>query len=298
MSETAKYHNKLNEISFRNFNSVELNIFFSICSQMKERGLAEITFSFEELRILSEFSRTSNSEFVNLLRKVYKKMLNLVYQIESDNGDIEYFVLFTNFKISPSNKTVDIQVNKKFDFILNKLTSNFTVVELEEFTNLKSSYSKNMYRLLKQWKSIGKYHCTLEEFKKWLDIPQSYKIGHINDRVLKPINKELPTYFKGLAIEKKRVGRGGKIDSLTFTWQAETKSDRRKKTSQKTFRQETLPDWAEAETPPKPTLIALEDYTKLAEQMTRLGQSIEPYDLIEERYQAELHEWLKKWAKS
>lgn len=298
MSETAKYHNKLNEISFRNFNSVELNIFFSICSQMKERGLAEITFSFEELRILSEFSRTSNSEFVNLLRKVYKKMLNLVYQIESDNGDIEYFVLFTNFKISPSNKTVDIQVNKKFDFILNKLTSNFTVVELEEFTNLRSSYSKNMYRLLKQWKSIGKYQCTLEEFKHWLDIPKSYKIGHINDRVLKPINKELPTFFKGLTIEKNRVGRGGKIDSLTFTWQAETKADRRKRTSQKTSRQETLPDWADAETPPKPTLISLEDYSTLAEQMTRLGQSIEPYNLIEQRYQSELKDWLRKWAKA
>lgn len=120
----------------------------------------------------------------------------------------------------------------------------------------------------------------------------------IDKKVLEPIFEELPKYFTGLTIKKLKNGRGGKVVALEFTWQAETKADRRKQTSQKTFRQETLPDWAEAETPPKPTLIALEDYTKLAEQMTRLGQSIEPYDLIEERYQTELHEWLRKWGKN
>ena len=295
--DIVKVNNKMNDVSFKGFTSVEMDLFFSICSRMKEQKLKKITFPFSDLKELSQYSATANKTFMNDLIKTNEKLQKLNVNFWND-GIYRSFVLFPTFELDSNNSTVTIGVHEEFEFLLNSLESNFTRFELNEFLKLESKYSKSLFKLLKQWKTVGKKEWEIEEFKNLLAIRDTYRMSEIDKYVLKPVLSELPAYFIGLKIKKLKKGRGGKVVALEFTWQAETTSDRRKKTSQKTFRQETLPDWAEAETPPKPTLIALEDYTKLAEQMTRLGQSIEPYDLIHDRYQTELHEWLKKWTKN
>ena len=63
--------------------------------------------------------------------------------------------LFNYFEFNTDNRTLDVQVAPMFEYIVNKLTANFTVYELAEFTSLKSTYSKTMYRILKQWKTLG-----------------------------------------------------------------------------------------------------------------------------------------------
>ena len=57
-------------------------------------------------------------------------------------------------------------------FLLNQLTSNFTRFELKEFVTLKSSYSKEFYRRMKQFKNTGFWKCSIEEFRYLLDIPE------------------------------------------------------------------------------------------------------------------------------
>lgn len=297
MYNLTKFNNQLNSVSFRKFNARELDLFFSICSSLKEQGTEIVRFNFDHLKFTVDYKFTGQERFIKDLENTYNKMLDLKFRYE-DEDKIVKFVLFNKFEINKKDAYVEIAVNKEFDFILNELTGNFTAFELEQFTGLTSIYSKTMFRLLKSWKSVGKVSYDLDEFRNLLDIPNSYKMTNIDTKVLLPVMEELPSFFHGLSVTKIKKGRGGKVVALEFTWQAETKSDRRKKIFQKTSRQETLPDWADAETPPKPTLISLEDYSKLAEQMTRLGQSIEPYNLIEERYQSELKDWLKKWAKA
>lgn len=39
-----KYHNDMNLVAFKNFNQRELNIFFSICALMKEKGVIRLLF--------------------------------------------------------------------------------------------------------------------------------------------------------------------------------------------------------------------------------------------------------------
>ena len=48
-----------------------------------------------------------------------------------------------------------VAVNPRFSFLLNDLTSQFTRFELAEFTALKSSYAKETYRRLKQYRQTG-----------------------------------------------------------------------------------------------------------------------------------------------
>ena len=98
-------------------------------------------------------------------------------------------------------KTVEIAVNKEFAWVLNELNVTFTAFELKEFISLKSSYAKEFYRRMKQFKSTGKWNISLEDFKRIMDVPVNYRMCDIDVWVLKPIQKELGDKFK-LKIKK------------------------------------------------------------------------------------------------
>ena len=84
---------------------------------------------------------------------------------------------------------------------MNEITKNFTVFELQEFSSLKSTYSKQMYRQLKQWKKKGEKEYSVAEFRELLSIPDSYKASHIDSRILKPIQKKLSKCFDNFKIK-------------------------------------------------------------------------------------------------
>ena len=132
---------------------------------------------------------------------------------------------------------VVVQVSGKFEYIVNRLldtqvdengnpvkTKGFTMYELAEFTQIKSTYAKTMYRLLKQWRTIGRRELKIEEFKTLLDAPKTYKSSHIDRLIIKPIMKELPAFFKDLKVKKvKAKTKGNPVKSYIFTWTPEGK---------------------------------------------------------------------------
>lgn len=227
MNEIVKYHNSMNmEVSLGRFSPVETNIFFSLCSKVKSEQSGKLTMTFDELRELSGYKETSRKSFVRDLERTYLKYLTLTYRSEEEEGEIERYVLFSQFKISSKNREVSIEVNEKMKFVFYALADNFTRFELHEFTRLKSSYSKALYRYLKQWRTIGEYEVTLKDFRANLDVPKSYKISDINKTVLKPIEEELGQCFKNLEIKKQykksSSGRGRPaLSGFKFTFKPE-----------------------------------------------------------------------------
>ena len=89
-----------------------------------------------------------------------------------------------------------------FWYILNKLSANFTQYELQEFTSIRSTYAKTAYRLLKQWRTVGRKEFKIDEFKLLLDMPSSYKSSEIDRAVITPILKQLSPYFEDLKSKK------------------------------------------------------------------------------------------------
>lgn len=220
MSEIVTYKNEMNKVAFRKFNALEMDLFFSICSQARDKGTQELEFSFYDLRELSNYKR-STSNFIKDLEKTYDKLLQLNIKIGNEKT-FEKFTLFTRYKVDSAKETVTIKVNDDFEYIFNNLTGNFTKFELEEFTNLKSSYSKTTYRLLKQYKTTGYYIVQIQEFKKLLEIPENYKMGNIDQRVLNPIKNELIQYFENLTITKIKARGKRNIDKIEFRFTPQT----------------------------------------------------------------------------
>lgn len=209
------YKNELNLIPMRNFSANEMNLFFAICAKMKNKSTETVRFDFSQLKELSSYKATANIRFITDLKRTYQKMLQLTYGQE-DGLNSKYFVLFTGFEINSDEQYVEINVNTKLEYILNQLENEFTKWELEEFTKIRSSYSKTMYRLLKQYRNTGFYKVTVPDFRRLLDVPVSYDFRKINQKILTPMQKELSLYFDDLNVKKIKGNKGNKIILLEF----------------------------------------------------------------------------------
>ena len=222
MNEVVKYNNNFNNISLRNFNANELDILMAICSRMKEKGEEEIVFHFDKLKKLIKYSDNTPATFIKDLESTYDKLISIKFKVGDERCFIK-FVLFTRYSINADEKIVNIAVNKEFAWILNELNVTFTAFELKEFISLKSSYAKEFYRRMKQFKSTGKWNISLEGFKRIMDVPVNYRMCDIDVWVLKPIQKELGDKFK-LKVKKiyskKSRGRPS-VSGFEFTFSKE-----------------------------------------------------------------------------
>lgn len=212
------YDNDLNTVAFGNFSEKELDLFFSICFKIKEENSTEVTITFQELKQLSNYVNRNLSRFVKDLENTYDKMLRLNIKIRHLEMSFTKFNLFNKYTVNVQKKTVTIKVSEEFEYLLNHILNlgNYTKFDLIDFVNLRSSYCKNMFRLLKQWESVRKKEFLVTELRELLKIPDSYRMSEIDKYILKPVMKELPKYFTNLKIEKIKTGR--KITQLKFTW--------------------------------------------------------------------------------
>lgn len=225
-NEIVKYDPELNTIPLRKFTPVEMNLFFSIVSRMRDKGDKTVRFSFDQLKELSAYKPTANNRFIDDIESTYQKILGLRFGRRSKDGlHREFFVMFTEFEINGHADVpyVDIKIYPKTIKLLNELES-WVRYALSEFRVLKSSYAKTMFRLLKQFRTTGYAYFSVADFNELLDVPKSYKSSNINQSVLKPIKEELTPLFRGLTVRKKYgKGRGKPVIGYSFTWKSEKK---------------------------------------------------------------------------
>lgn len=220
MNGVVKYNNHFNSISLKNFNSIELNLLMAICSQIRDKGIDEITLNFSELKNMVKYKHRGSVRFIKDLEQIYKKLIALSIRIETKEV-IDNFVLFTRYRIVKEEQIVTIKINEEFKYLLNNLVKKFTQFELEEFIHLKSNYSKEIYRRLKQFKSTGFWKIKIEDFKALLNVPNNYRMSDIDKYVLKISRNELKNCFDNFEIIKIKKGR--KIEYLEFKFSPEKK---------------------------------------------------------------------------
>ncbi|EHY1180702.1 replication initiation protein, partial [Campylobacter coli] len=245
MSDIVKYHNDFNKIKLPSFTEIEQDLLCGLMVKLKEEK-GKVTFYPWDLRNILKSSYDNNSlmEFVSSLkRKFFKADFTIIEKTTRGEKEVEAHKtinLFTEFAIyvyesSKDLESIEIQVNPRFEYILNQLTANFTAFELSEFVSLSGKYTKTLYRLLKQYRTTGKAYFEWEEFCRIMDIPENKTTGDIDKFILKPALKELTKErnlfdqirvpFKNLAYEKEKQkgtrGRGGKVIGITFTFKPE-----------------------------------------------------------------------------
>lgn len=258
-NEVVRHHNDLNTVIMRKWTAEEMNFFFAILAKARDKGTSDLVFDKYQLAELANYSIQHNKRFYDTMDNLANHISQLRY-IERTSNSIEYMPLFTRFKVEWEKDLSDMQakvsVSPHFEYILNKLSANFTQYELQEFTSIRSTYAKTAYRLLKQWRTVGRKEFKKDEFKLLMDTPEYYQISDIDRLVIKPIKKQLSPYFVGLKVKKiKSNKRGNPVLGYEFTWQKEVteaydpnKYDKpkaiAKKPSKKATKKSNVPKWS------------------------------------------------------
>lgn len=223
----VKYDNALNSIPLGKLTSREKDLFFSICVKAKNQGTNIIEITYDELREMSNYTTGSKDAMFNDLIEAYDKLKALDIKYEKDGKFIGVpFNMFEIYIVDGNNEKLTIQVSEHFKYILNDWELGFfTTFELQEFVTLRGRYTRDLYRLLKQYKSTGMYIVKVKEFRELLDIPKSFKMSKIDSRVLKPSIRELEPYFEDLKVEKIKAKKGNRIETFKFTFKKQVNSN-------------------------------------------------------------------------
>ena len=241
--EIVKYGNVLNVMPMPKLYAKEMDIFMQVISKMQFTDKQELVFDgfefFKELKKLPQNKEQSYEYLFEAFSEFAGKILGFKIEYYDEPTDTQYaFVCFDSLKFDYSTSKVHIHAQKDFYNIIKNYKLGFTSFELLEFADLSSTYTKILYRLLKQFRKTGLCVISIEKFRELMQVPDSYDMCDIDARVLKQAIKELSaernllnqkrTPFKDLKCEKIKGGgrgRGGIVKKLKFTFKKEATID-------------------------------------------------------------------------
>ncbi len=241
MNEVVKYENYMNSLRFKGFTAIDFNFLMMLCSKMRDKRTNILEFTFTDLKRITGYpTKNSNKRFVSDILRMNDKLMSMKCLLKKDD-EIFQFVLFPTFSLNEKKEILTVSVNERFMFILNDITRNFTRFELEQFVKIESKHAKNLYRLLKQYRTTGILEISLNEFREKMDCPESYTNKHVMDKIIKPSLKELKgkNYFLNLRCETKYAHKPGRpVIGYIFTFEPENRvmeSDQNQQPKQNSF---------------------------------------------------------------
>lgn len=225
MNELVMYNNDLNSIVLpESFTDTELRVFFAVVSRLRDKGSTEVTFSYSYLKeITKEKRHFTKDQYSAMIQGIYHKIIGLRFAYKTDQvvGEVN---LFQSYEKSLTDESFTISVSPKFQYIFNELTTNgsFTAWNLSEFCDLPGVYTKQLYRLLKQWKYVGSASFLLSDLRKYMGAPEKYATKDITRRVINPAVKKLSENapeFKNLTFDYSN--KKNKAYRVKFKWTPE-----------------------------------------------------------------------------
>ncbi len=214
--EQVVYSNYMSQLYLGDLTKAELDIFMAICAKVKNKDTQQVVLAIPELRNLVKDTTGSNRTFAEYLYTLNKKLIKMSGEYKTGDGCIVVFNIFSTFIIDTRADILRVSVNPDYTFLLNNLTRDFTKFELEEFVNLRSKFSKNLYRMLRQYRGTQMYVASVDKLRFDLGAGNNYTDKMLAYRVVAESVKECENYFPNLVCTKIKSGR--KTAAFKFTW--------------------------------------------------------------------------------
>lgn len=229
-NDIVKYKNDFNDLALTGFSGIDLDMLMLIVSKVRNKGTELLYLSYTELKEAVRMSDQNDDYFTRHLRIMSQKLKKAGGSFADEHG-FDEFVLFPSFHATRKEEehkqyghlekgTLVVRVNPDWEYLLNEVNKEFTRFELTEFVKLESKYSKNLYRLLKQYRSTGTYIVDANKFRELMDCPKSYPNKlFMRDCVNVAIQELSRGYFRDLKVTPIRAKRrGSPIESYEFTF--------------------------------------------------------------------------------
>lgn len=225
-NDIVKYNNSLNKLKMGKLEEKELELFFALCLELKEKGTDDVFINITDFKNRYNMGR-SNVRFEKYLKVVLDKFLETKMIIKTDKT-LEMGNFFRKFKIDFQKNLLYVQVDNDYSFILNDLVEMYTQFSFKQYQELKSKYTKRLMPRLAQWNGTKSIEFEKEDLFEILGASESYKndLSSFNKRILKPASTELKTVFYNLKvkpIKNNNKNTTNKIKSYLFSWSTKPK---------------------------------------------------------------------------
>ena len=213
--------NDFNDLQLFSLTPQENKLLHTICAKIKNKDIEEIEIPYDEIKdMIKDKQNLSNIRLTESLRKMNKKLMTIGYTIQTGTA-ITDFILFPTFTTDYDKGILTVGLNRKYTHFLNNLTGNFTRYELLEFSTLSSKYALLLFPLLMQWKSIGIYRVSMDNFRQKMGISQNMTMSNIDSRILTPALREINEIFPKMNLTVEKIKKqGNRIAELEFRFTA------------------------------------------------------------------------------
>lgn len=222
--EIVKYDNQFNFSNFGTLKSVEQNVFMAILAKIYRKKETGVVISFDDLRqwsFLIQGKNYTKQECNKIFSNFSEKIFSILFKVEKEDGKLEFMPMFVKWTVSPTFETSVIELNPYFASYFFGIPEGkgFTQFFLDKFVIIKSKYAKTLFRMFHQNFS-GKWIIGIDEYRKIMDFPKSYRSNNILVRTKKMLKEiEETGYFSNIELKHTTcLGKGRAIKDLIFTY--------------------------------------------------------------------------------
>lgn len=221
-SDIVKYNNVLNKLNMGKLEEKELELFFALCLELKNKETDEVFINIADFKNKYNMGR-SNQRFEKYIEAVLEKFLETKMVIKTAKT-LELGNFFRKFKLAFETNTLYVQLDSDYKFILNNLVEMYTQFSFKQYQELKSKYAKRLMPKLCQWQGTKKIEYKKNDLFEILGVTENYKkdLGNFRKRILKPATDELKKVFYNLKVTPLK-NRSAKIDGYSFVWSTKPK---------------------------------------------------------------------------
>jgi len=192
--------------------SNEINIVLVLLTEIdkNDENFKDYVFSKKELE-----KKTGKKWNSKQLQETIDGLFDKPIRIREDENKWERFHWFSYFKYD--NGTITCRFDKALKPYLIELKERFVVSDIKHLLPMKSSYSKRIYLLLKEYSKIGHRTFKTESLQEILKVPKSFKVySEFKKKVLKRAEIDI-NKFTDLEVKLSETKRNRKIVNITYT---------------------------------------------------------------------------------
>lgn len=251
--EVAKYSNDFNTVPLKDFSLVQKKILMTLIWLIKETDGSDITIDYDRFISLAQSKPRSLEEGIRLIRQTFRKILSLsITEIETETS-YEEFMLFTARKVDKQSGEITVRVNPDYFSLIKDFANEYTKFPLQIGNSFSKQYTIDIYKFLRQFADTGFWVVTVENFKRYLAIPESYGATKIREKIINPALEELKKYYPNLRLEevkakRKRGERGRpKVTSYKFHFDKEARDVWENDKYSSKAKETNVPKWSNPE---------------------------------------------------
>lgn len=202
LAQNVTYHERLNDYPLTGLTGKQQNMLWLIVGRLYGFGCGTLQLTRSELRTGAGYGG--------------RDFLRLDQQLSELAEFMQQSKLFQKAKYE--DKKLTVSVSKKYSFLFNGCTKDFTCWNYQLLRRISLNNAKTLFRKLLQASAAGCYQVSFEQLREILAVPDSYSNYKMIKRRVERAWLQLVPFFGNLNYDVSERGRANKIIQIRFTF--------------------------------------------------------------------------------